>query len=70
MNEGLPRTDDPRPNRKNVNQSKVLLDDEYEGAFVYLAMVHRTKKSVLMREALQAYIDDLRAELKRNSSAA
>lgn len=59
-----------RPNRKNTNQSKVLLDDEYEGAFIYLARVHRTKKSVLMREALKAYIDDLRAELKRNSSAA
>jgi hypothetical protein len=70
MKEVLSIPEEPRPNRKNVNQSKVLLDDEYEGAFVYLAMVHRTKKSVLMREALQAYIDDLRAELKRNSSAA
>ncbi|MEB0078042.1 hypothetical protein QN386_22365 [Pseudomonas sp. CCI3.2] len=62
--------EEPRQNRKNTHQSKVLLDDEYEGAFIYLAMVHKTKKSVLMREALKAYIDDLRVELKRNSNAA
>ncbi|VVO85861.1 hypothetical protein PS870_02051 [Pseudomonas fluorescens] len=62
--------DEPRPNRKNTHQSKVLLDDEYEAAFVSLAMIHRTPKAVLMREALQAYINDLREELKRNSHAA
>jgi predicted transcriptional regulator len=70
MNEEPRAPEELRMSRKNTHQSKVLLDDEYEGAFVYLAMVHRTKKSVLMREALQAYIDDLRAELKRNTNAA
>ena len=62
--------EEPRPNRKNINQSKVLLDDKYESAFVSLALIHDTPKAVLMREALKAYIDGLRAEIKRNSDAA
>lgn len=62
--------EEPRPNRKNTHQSKVLLDDEYEAAYASLAIIQRTKKAVLMREALQAYINDLRAELKRDSDVA
>lgn len=55
-----------RPNYKHENETKVRLDDDYEAALVSLAKIHRTRKAVLAREALESWIDGMREELKRN----
>ena len=63
-------SDDTRPNYKHENETKVRLDDEYEAALVSLAKVHRTRKAVLAREALESWIDGMREEIKRSSHVA
>ncbi|VVP56904.1 hypothetical protein [Pseudomonas fluorescens] len=63
-------SDEPRPNYKHENETKVRLDDEYEAALVSLAKVHRTRKAVLAREALESWIDGMREEIKRSSHVA
>jgi|GEM_PF-3135698 len=55
---------------KHENETKVRLDDDYEAALVGLAKVHRTRKAVLAREALESWIDGMREELKRNTHVA
>ncbi|UHH28319.1 hypothetical protein LUW10_20905 [Pseudomonas veronii] len=62
--------DSDQPSYKHENETKVRLDDEYEAALVSLAKVHRTRKAVLAREALESWIDGMREELKRNSRVA
>lgn len=59
-----------RPSYKNINETKVRLDDEYDAFLASLAKIHRTRKAVLAREALKAWIDGMREEIKRDSHAA
>jgi len=61
---------EPPISYKHENETKVRLDDDYEAALVGLAKVHRTRKAVLAREALEAWIDGMREELKRNTNVA
>jgi len=63
-------SDDTRPNYKHVNQTKVLLDDEFEDLLRCAAKIHRTKKSVLAREVLKAWLIDVVGDVKRDSHAA
>jgi hypothetical protein len=62
--------DEPRKNKKHVNQLKVLLDDEYEGLLDYAAQIHRTKKGVLAREVLKSWLHDLVGKSIRDDRAA
>ena len=55
-----PRTsEEPRPNRKNINQIKVRLDDEYEDLLTCAAKIHGTSKSAYAREVLKSWLADV-----------
>ncbi|WP_394543698.1 hypothetical protein [Azorhizophilus paspali] len=59
-----------RPNHKHVNQTKVLLDDEFEDLLRSAARVHRTPKAVLAREVLKSWLLSLASDSKSDSRAA
>jgi hypothetical protein len=59
-------SDTSRPNHKHVNQTKVLLDDEFEGLLQFAAKIHRTKKSVLAREVLKSWLISVVEDDKRD----
>lgn len=65
-----PMSDLYRPNHKHVNQTKVLLDDEFEELLRCAARIHRTPKSVLAREVLKSWLLDLAGNFKSDSHAA
>jgi hypothetical protein len=62
--------DEPRKNKKHVNQLKVLLDDEFDGLLDYAAQIHGTKKGVLAREVLKSWLHDLVGKSIRDDRAA
>lgn len=59
-----------RPNHKHVNQTKVLLDDEYEELLRCAARIHRTRKSVLARDVLKSWLLDVVGNSIRDDRAA
>lgn len=59
-----------RPNHKHVNQTKVLLDDEFEELLRCAARIHRTRKSVLAREVLKSWLLDVVGDCNRDTHAA
>lgn len=63
-------TEEPRPNHKHVNQTKVLLDDEFEQWLQCAARIHRCKKSVLAREILKSWLLESVVDFKRDSHVA
>jgi len=62
--------DEPRKNQKNVNQIKVLLDEEFEELLNCAAQIHGTKKAVLAREVLKSWLLDLVGKSIRDDRAA
>lgn len=62
--------DEPRKNQKNVNQIKVLLDEEFEDLLACAALIHGTKKAVLAREVLKSWLLDLVGKSIRDDRAA
>lgn len=62
--------EEPRLNYKHVNQTKVLLDDEFEELLRCAAKIHRTPKAVLAREVLKSWLADVVGDFKRDSNAA
>lgn len=58
-----------KPNHKHVNQTKVLLDDEFEDLLRSAARIHRTPKAVLAREVLKSWLLGL-VDSKTDSQAA
>ncbi|AJE21477.1 hypothetical protein [Azotobacter chroococcum] len=65
-----PMGDLARPNHKHVNQTKVLLDDEFEDLLRCAARIHRTPKAVLAREVLKSWLLSLASDSKSDSHAA
>lgn len=59
-----------RPNHKHINQTKVLLDDEYDEWLQSAARIHRTPKAVLAREILKSWLHESVADFKRDTNAA
>ena len=59
-----------RPSKKNINQMKVLLDDEFDGLLSCAAQIHGTKKAVLAREALKSWLLDVVGNSIRDDRAA
>ncbi|WP_442108716.1 hypothetical protein [Pseudomonas sp. NUPR-001] len=59
-----------RPNHKHTNQTKVLLDDEFEELLRCAARVQRTPKAVLAREVLKSWLLDAVGNSTRDSRAA
>lgn len=59
-----------RPNHKHINQTKVLLDDEFEDLLRCAARIHRTPKAVLAREILKSWLHESVADFKRDTTAA
>ncbi len=62
--------DEPRPNRKHINQIKVRLDDEFEDLLTCAAKIHGTSKSALAREVLKSWLGDVVANSKADSRVA
>ncbi|MGJ3438629.1 hypothetical protein AAZU54_01370 [Pseudomonas sp. Je.1.5.c] len=59
-----------RPNHKHVNQTKVLLDDEFEELLRCAARIHRTRKAVLARDVLKSWLLDVVGNSIRDDRAA
>lgn len=59
-----------RPSHKHKNQTKVLLDDEFEDLLRCVARIHNTPKSVLAREVLKSWLLSLASDSKSDSHAA
>ena len=62
--------EEPRLNHKHVNQTKLLLDDEFEQWLQCAARIHRTPKAVLAREILKSWLLESVDDFKRDSRVA
>ena len=51
--------EEPRSNRKHINQIKVRLDEEFEDLLTCAAKIHGTSKSALAREVLKSWLADV-----------
>ena len=62
--------EEPRSNRKHVNQIKVRLDEEFEDLLTCAAKIHGTSKSALAREVLKSWLGDVVANSKTDRRVA